>query len=85
MFKIGITGGIGSGKSIVCEVFKQLGIPVYNTDFEAKKLLDNNIGIKDKILEKFGNEFFVENKINRKKLADLIFSDANALTDLKKV
>jgi len=85
MRKIGVTGGIGSGKSIVCEVFNQLGVPVYNSDFEAKKMLDNNIPIKDKIYKEFGNSFFIKNEIDKKKLANLVFNDKKAITVLNNI
>ena len=52
MIKLGITGGIGAGKSTVCEVFKSIGVPVFNADLEAKKLLDLDI-VKNFLLQNF--------------------------------
>ncbi|MCF6367163.1 MAG: dephospho-CoA kinase [Bacteroidales bacterium] len=76
---IGLTGGIGSGKSIVCKVFEKLGIPVYNSDIEAKKLMNSTPEIKNKLISKFGKEVYLQNKLNRKFLANIIFNDEKKL------
>lgn len=74
--KIGITGGIGSGKSTICKVFSLLGIPVFEADKAAKQLLNSNPEIKKEIIRLFGKEIYTANKgIDRKKLADIIFND----------
>ena len=62
MIKVGVTGGIGSGKTIVCEIFKQLGIPVYHADDEAKKLYDKNDDLRTKITELLGEDIAKLNK-----------------------
>ncbi len=80
---IGITGGIGSGKSTVCKVFKLLGIPVFEADAVAKKLIHSNSVIKTGLIDLFGEDIFAPNEqLNRKKLANIIFNDA---IQLKKV
>ena len=84
MKKVAITGNIGSGKSWVCELFKQhLGIPVYNSDAAAKQLYFLP-EVREKLVERFGNAFYLsEKEINRKLIADLIFNDETAQRDLE--
>ncbi|GAB1450167.1 dephospho-CoA kinase [Draconibacterium sp.] len=78
--KIGVTGGIGSGKSTVCLIFKMLGIPVFEADLVAKKLINSNEEIRAGLLLLFGNKIYDDNNLlNRKMLADLIFNDDNLL------
>lgn len=73
---IGITGGIGSGKSTVCELFKILGIPVFEADLASKKLINTNSEIKNGLIQLFGSKIYNTDKtINRKMLANLIFND----------
>ena len=77
---IGLTGGIGSGKSTVCSVFKTLGIPVFEADLVAKKLINSNEEIRDGLLRLFGNNIYDDNNLlNRKMLADLIFNNYDLL------
>lgn len=85
MIKVGITGGIGSGKSIVCEIFSRLGVPVYNADIRAKYLMQNSVKIRQQLLRKFGPEVFKHNQLNRKFLADIIFHDQVALSFVNSV
>ena len=77
MKKIGITGGIGSGKSTVCELFKKKGVPVYNSDERAKHLGDTVL--VDKIKAAFGEDVYKDGVQDRKKLAEIIFSDKEKL------
>lgn len=73
---IGITGGIGSGKSTVCKVFKLLGVPVFEADLVAKNLINSNTEIKSKLIHLFGSDIYsVNGRIDRKKLANIIFSN----------
>ncbi|TDQ13745.1 dephospho-CoA kinase [Algoriphagus boseongensis] len=73
---VGITGGIGSGKSTVCKIFQILGIPVYSADDRAKWLMANDSHLKSQIAEEFGPESYLENGlVNRKFLAETVFSD----------
>lgn len=73
MKKIGLTGGIGTGKTIVSKIFKILGSPVYNSDEVAKQILLNNKYVKNEINKYFGKSVVIKGKINKKKLADKIF------------
>lgn len=77
--KLGITGGIGSGKSIICAVFKTLGIPVFEADRVAKKLADENPEIRKTLTAWFGEEIYAADVLNRKMLAQLIFNEKNNL------
>jgi dephospho-CoA kinase len=77
---IGITGGIGSGKSILSKLFEVFEIPVYIADREAKRLMDSSSDIRLKLIEKFGKTIYSESNLNRKKLAELIFSDPEAVS-----
>ncbi|MBN1251824.1 MAG: dephospho-CoA kinase [Bacteroidales bacterium] len=80
MIKVGLTGGIGSGKTFVSKIFKLLGAPVYNSDIEAKKLYTNNIIVKEKIISNFGSQIYFENgELNKQKLSEVIFSDKKSL------
>jgi dephospho-CoA kinase len=85
MKKIGITGGIGSGKSIVCEVFRTLGVSVYNADIHAKILLDEDTNLQDKVRQTFGQDIFSMGKLNRKALADKVFNNPSELNKLNKI
>ena len=78
MLKIGVTGGIGSGKTIVCKVFEQLGIPVFNADINAEQIINQDIGIREKFLKHFGNQIYEGDIINKKILASIIFSNIEA-------
>ena len=81
--RIGVTGGIGSGKSTVCKVFSILGIPIYAADEQAKRLMAKEEGLKKKILSTFGpNAYSVEGELNRKFLANTVFSDPEKLASL---
>jgi dephospho-CoA kinase len=76
MITIGITGGIGSGKSTVCKVFRLLGIPIFEADVVAKELINSNSEIKTKLIHLFGEEIYIPNEgVDRKKLANIIFND----------
>ena len=81
MLKIGLTGGLGSGKSVVSSIFRQLGIPVFDADTEAKKLLLRQ-DIKNRLRELLGDSIFTGSEIDKKKMADLIFSNDTALAQV---
>ena len=84
MKKVAITGNIGSGKSWVCELFKQhLGIPVYNSDDAAKQMYFLP-DVRQQLVKRFGEAFYLsEKELNRKLIADLIFHDEKAQSDLE--
>ncbi len=75
MKRIGITGGIGAGKSLVAEIIKAMGYPVYNSDERAKELTDSNPKIKAGLIYLFGEEIYQNDKLNKFALAQAIFSD----------
>ena len=85
MKKIGLTGGIGSGKSTVAEIFRHLGIPVFNSDEEARKLQDENVEVKKAIAKIFGETIYVNGKLNREKVASIVFADKKKLEELNAI
>ena len=78
---IGLTGGIGSGKTTIAQYFKSLGVPVYIADDEAKKLLDNP-DIQKEIKAVFGEFVFENNTISKEKLASIVFQNPQKLSEL---
>ena len=78
---IGLTGGIGSGKSTIAKFFKELGYPVYIADDEAKKIMQSKSVIK-KIKDIFGDAIFDNDILNRTKLASIVFNDKVQLSKL---
>lgn len=85
MIKVGVTGGIGSGKSLICKVFLKMGIPVYTADDEAKYLMDHDPEIKTGLSRIFGETIYTDGKLNRSKLAGLIFDDASLLAEVNRI
>jgi dephospho-CoA kinase len=85
MLKIGITGGIGSGKSTVTNIFKVLSIPVFDADSEAKKLMEGNAIVKQQLIEEFGEAVFIDGKLNRKHLSSIVFVDTYKLEKLNAI
>lgn len=75
MIVVGLTGGIGSGKTTVAKQFNALGIPVYIADDEAKKLMNRSKIIKRKLIQLFGEQAYINNELNRPFLADKIFNN----------
>lgn len=76
MLKVGITGGIGSGKSTVCQIFSALGIPIYYADEEAKKIYFNNHQLKSELIQSFGDSIYISsNEINKPLLREIISND----------
>jgi dephospho-CoA kinase len=83
MLKVGITGGIGSGKSVVSKCFQLLGIPVYNADDAARKLMNENSQLRLLLIEHFGKDAFnSDNSLNRSWLASKVFNDEIKLQEL---
>lgn len=79
MLKIGLTGGIGSGKTTVAKVFETLGIPVYYADDAARRLLNTNEELKEKVMYHFGDGAYTNGALNRKYLADIVFNNKEKL------
>lgn len=82
MMKIGITGGIGSGKSTVCRLFAQKGVAVYDSDAAAKRLMQQDDALRVRLTERFGAGTFRDGQLDRGYLAGVVFSDPQALADL---
>lgn len=82
MIKVGITGGIGSGKTTVCRIFQYLGIPVYIADAEAKKLMVNDKNLRKKIIALLGTDSYKNDELNRQFIANQVFNNQELLTKL---
>jgi dephospho-CoA kinase len=83
---IGLTGGIGSGKTTVARIFSMLDIPVYNSDEAGRKITDQNTLVKNAIKKQFGNEVYSEtDTLNREKLSAIVFNDSSALSKLNAI
>lgn len=79
LLKVAITGNIGSGKSYVCSLFRQLGIPVFDSDEEAKRLYDRP-EIREAIIARFGESMYLaDGRLDRQRMASIVFSDSCAL------
>lgn len=74
--RIGITGGIGSGKSVVSHLLELMGIPVYNSDIETRALMVDDELIRSGLIDLLGRDVYVQNELNKSLLASYIFSDA---------
>lgn len=85
ILKVGLTGGIGSGKTTVAKIFEVLGIPVYYADAAAKKLMNEDVALQEKLLHKFGKEVYIYGKLNRAFLASIVFSDPEKLAFLNAI
>jgi dephospho-CoA kinase len=82
MLKIGLTGGIGSGKSTVAKIFETLGIPVFNADAAAKEIMNNNVDLKLALEQEFGKLVYKNNVLDNKYLANIVFNDNYKLQKL---
>ncbi|HTM66696.1 MAG TPA: dephospho-CoA kinase [Flavipsychrobacter sp.] len=85
MLKVGITGGIGSGKSTVCQVFETLGIPVFYADGAGKYLLENDSAIISSVKALFGDEVYTGGVLDREKIAAIVFKDKTILGKLNNI
>ena len=86
MITVGVTGGIGSGKTTVCRLFEKMDIPVYYADIEAKKLMNSDRQLKRKIKELLGKDAYYRNgRLNRKKVASIVFNDKEKLEKLNAI
>lgn len=82
MFRVGLTGGIGSGKTLVCSIFEKLGVPVYNADTEARVLMNTDAGLKYGIVKMFGDQAYSKDGLDRVFLAGSVFGDHEKLSGL---
>jgi len=85
MIVVGLTGGIGSGKTTVAGMFEELGIPVYIADKEAKRLMNTSKVIKRKLIALFGEDAYLDNQLNRPFIASKIFNDAALLKQMNAI
>ena len=83
--KVGLTGGIGSGKSTVANIFKTLGIPVFDADSEAKKIMEQDATVVAAVTEKFGAAAYTNGKLNRQYIADIVFNNSYQLQVLNAI
>lgn len=76
---LGLTGGIGSGKTTVANFFSELGIPVFIADSEARKIMEQDEGVRSKIIQLFGEQAYMDGLPNRKFIASQVFNDKDKL------
>jgi dephospho-CoA kinase len=85
MLKIGLTGGIGSGKSTIARIFELLGIPVYYADEASKRLYRTSDELKASLKKQFGDDIYSGQELNRQKLAEIVFADSRQLEVLNQL
>lgn len=85
MLRIGLTGGIGSGKSTVAKIFASFGIPIYYSDEESKRLMNEDESVKSAILQHFGADSYKEGKLDRKYVASQVFGNKEKLDLLNSI
>jgi len=82
---VGLTGGIGSGKSTIAKMFKTIGVPIYIADEEAKKLMNSDLEVRKKIIALLGEDAYIGNKLNRPYIAEIVFNDKEKLAGLNAI
>ena len=85
MKKVAVTGGIGTGKTTVSNLFEKIGIPVFNSDEIAKELMHNDSQLKSDIIKAFGDESYINNELNRAYLSDIVFNDETLLNKINSI
>lgn len=85
MVRVGLTGGIGSGKSTVAQIFEVLGVPVYYADVEAKRLMNEDKQLKSEIIKLFGKGAYTNEILDRKYIASIVFSNPQKLQSLNAI
>ena len=85
MYKVGITGGIGSGKSTVCAILAEFGVAVYDSDSRAKRLMNESDRLRERLIERFGNEVYSADGLNRAYLAECVFGNPEELKALNAI
>ena len=79
MLKVGLTGGIGSGKSTIAKIIETIGFPVFYSDFEAKNIVNSNLTIRNSLIELFGPDIYCQNILDRQRLSQIIFNKPDQL------
>lgn len=85
MIKVGVTGGIGSGKSLICMVFERLGVPVFYADIAARELTESDQEIRKCLISLMGEEIYEGKSLNRTKMASLIFNNKQLLNSVNQI
>jgi dephospho-CoA kinase len=85
MLRVGLTGGIGSGKTTIAKIFASLGVPVFDSDKAAKELMQKDAAIKKNIIKIFGAESYKNNELNRAYISSIAFSNPEKLQQLNSV
>jgi dephospho-CoA kinase len=85
MLKIGLTGGIGSGKSVVARIFKILEVPVYHADSEAKRIMNTHSDVRNEIRKLLGDQAYREGKLDKAYVAAKVFTDIELLNELNEI
>lgn len=85
MYKVGITGGIGSGKSTVCAILAEFGVAVYDSDSSAKRLMNEDNTLRERLVERFGSEVYCAEGLNRIYLAERVFGNPEELKALNAI
>lgn len=85
MYKVGITGGIGSGKSTVCAILAEFGVAVYDSDSRAKRLMNEDNTLRERLVERFGSEVYCAEGLNRIYLAERVFGKPEELKALNAI
>jgi dephospho-CoA kinase len=83
--RVGITGGIGAGKSLVCEIFRILGAPVFDADSRARELMNSDTKLKEQVTKLLGAGSYVDGSLNRKFVADQVFNNQPLLESLNQL
>ena len=85
MKRVGLTGGIGSGKTYISKIFNKLGIPVFYSDSYAKKLMVEDSSLVNLLKKRFGSDIYINQEINKQKLSDIIFNQKSSLQDMENI
>jgi dephospho-CoA kinase len=85
MLKVGVTGGIGSGKSLVCNLIRSMGYPVFHADAEAKILTNIHPNIVENVKKLLGNDVYVKGELDRKRVAEMVFKNPILLEQLNEI
>ena len=85
MKKIGLTGGIGVGKTFVADIFQKMGYTVFSADTEAKKCMQESKDLKSTIIQNFGDEMYKNGVLQKEKLANIVFNDSEKLNELNQL